>query len=239
MNRTIGFFGWSLAALVGHWTSGSDDAILAVPYHDGPIVVDGKLDEPFYQTIQPLTNFVDVADPTHPIPSTKAWVGWSNRRLMFAFDCVDATSASTKATENERDVDPQDRVELFLWSGNRDDDYYCIEIAARGAVHDYQARFYRKFDDRWKPIGLQYAVLEKEDGYCVEAILSDESMGAMALPLRVGSSFRAGLFRADFDRLDGTPTWISWIDAQAKEPDFHIAESFGTFKLSGGKGIDR
>ncbi len=45
-----------------------------------------------------------------------------------------------------------------------------------------------------------------------------------------GRQFRCGLFRADFDKLNGEPTWITWVDHEG-EPDFHVAESFGIAEL--------
>ena len=156
----------------------------AVPYSQELVVVDGKLDDSFYREHPPVTAFVVASDPRQVPAATQAWVGWSSQRLVWAFACDDATPASAEATDQEKDVDPQDRVELFLWSGKTDDPYYCIEIAAQGAVHDYEARFYRRFDDSWAPRDLQTRVLPTSTGYVVEASLSKDDLAQLGLVLR-------------------------------------------------------
>ncbi len=168
-----------------------------------------------------------IAEP----PSTKAWLFWSEDFLYLAFDCIDSTPAIAPPTKNEKDVDGQDRVELFIWSGNPEDTYYCFEIAGEGALHDYSAQFYRKMDTGWSSIPeFDYQVLPNETGYTVEARIAKGALAKMGRSLAVGSQFRIGLFRADYDKLNGTPTWITWIDYGGK-PDFHIEASFGAAEL--------
>ncbi len=205
---------------------------LPVPFMSAAVQVDGKLDDPCYRNCEPLTAFVVAAEPGREAPSTKAWLFWSEDRLVCAFKCVDATPAWEPPKDDERDVDGQDRCELFLWTGNARDPYYCIEAAPGGAVHDYQARFYRKFDDAWSAGGeaVCRAALTP-DGYTVEIVLPKEAVEAMGLKLESGTRFRAGLFRADFDKYLGQPTWITWIDRGLAPADFHVPESFGTVTL--------
>lgn len=208
-------------------------ATLRVPPLAGAVTPDGSLDEPCYAANTPLTAFVDAADPKAPVPATRAWAFWSDDGLTVAFDCNDPSPAAAAPSGDEKDVDPQDRVELFLWSGKEGAPYYCVEIAAKGAIHDYKARFYRKFDDGWSPEGLVAKASAKKGGYAVEAFFPRRALEAMGFPLRPGSTWRAGLFRADFDRLGGTPTWITWVDPRTEKPDFHVAGAFGTFELTG------
>ena len=88
---------------------------------------------------------------------------------MTTFRCEDKTIAAAKPTNNERDVDGQDRVEIFLWDGKPNSRYHCIEIARQGAIHDYSARFYRKFDDAWSvPDGCEIKAVGSPEGYIVE-----------------------------------------------------------------------
>ena len=146
---------------------------------------------------------------------------------MFGFDVIDADIVAAPESGRERDVDPQDRVELFLWSGRTNDNYFCIEIGASGAVHDYRARFYRRFDDAWSPAGWRYAVTQTSGGYQVEGELSHAAMERMGFRLAAGERLRAGLFRADFRAGTPEPDWLCWVDARGPQPDFHVAESFG------------
>ena len=100
-------------------------------------------------------------------------------------------------------------------------------MAPAGAIHDYKAQFYRNFDDTWHP-GDGWAVKSRltSQGYTVEMCLPKTVFEETGVKLQSGCHFRMGLFRADYDKLNGEPTWIAWID-HGGEPDFHLAESFG------------
>lgn len=206
---------------------------LDVPRCDTPFVIDGNLDETCYTDTAPLEKFI-IADRVEEKPApTKAWAFWSPEALVVAFDCTDATPISRDPSANENDVDPQDRGELFLWSGDAQDTYYCFEIAPRGAVHDYAARFYRKFDNTWTPSDWAFATRETPEGYRVEFRIGRAAMEQCGFRLEPRARLRAGLFRADFHSAEpeATPDWISWVDAHTPQPDFHVAEAFGVFVL--------
>jgi len=208
---------------------------LEIPRCTDSVVVDGILDEPCHRQAPTLERFVVAREPGRAAPATKAWLSWSEERLVLAFECEDADLVAAPESGREHDVDGQDRVELFLWSGRADDSYACIEVGARGAVHDYRARFYRRFDDAWKPAGFDHAVTITATGYRVEASLSRAALAELGFDLAPGATFRAGLFRADFrSGAPDSPTWITWIDAGLPQPDFHVAESFGEVVLAGG-----
>lgn len=227
------------AALCGLWTSGTASRAsdgtpaLAVPRLSGVVRVDGRLTETCYQSHPPLTNFVVAGEPTARPQLTKAWLFWHPDRLVFAFDVTDAQIVAAPESSREHDVDGQDRVELFLWSGRINDTYYCLEVGARGAVHDYAARFYRQFDDEWSPARMKVAVAPTLSGYGVEAELPRAAVEAAGFKLQAGEAFHCGLFRADFQpEQPGRPTWICWVDARGPEPDFHVAGSFGKVLLT-------
>lgn len=207
--------------------------MLKAPLCKDSVKIDGQLDEPCYANTPPLQCFVIAGQPDKKAASTKAWVFWQPERLVFAFECEDGKIFAKPPSTNERDVDGQDRVELFLWSGNPDDTYYCMEIAARGAVHDYSCRFYRKFDSTWSVPGWKCKMALTDHGYRVEAALSRRAMEKCGFVLKGGAEYRAGLFRADFHNSEPgvDPDWITWFDSKTPQPDFHVAESFGKFVL--------
>lgn len=204
---------------------------LSVPHVTEDIIIDGVLNETCYGQWQPLTAFTNVSNRMSPVPATRFWAFWSKDHFILAFECCDPLIAATPPAGREHDVDVQDRVEWFLWSGRAADPYYCFEIAPLGAVHDYKARFYRMFDSAWTPQGFTCKTRLTKTGYCVEASVSREGLAELGFTLEQGQTWRSGLFRADFDRLGGTPTWITWRDAQTKKPDFHVANAFGIFRL--------
>ena len=202
---------------------------LVVPFTRAQIRVDGELDETCYRTPALLEHFVIAGHPHKQPPKTRTWLFWQQEHLIFAFDCEDRNLVAASPSPHEHDVDGQDRVEIFLWSGNPKDAYYCIEIGARGALHDYLAHFYRQFDDGWSLEGLEYVVNRTPAGYRVEGTISRSAMEKMGFLLKPGTRCRLGLFRADFasDNGKNEPTWITWIDAKGPKPDFHVAASFG------------
>ncbi len=207
--------------------------LISVPFLTSPIKVDGELDEACYRQPALVSEFVIAGEPKRKPARTQAWLFWNHEQFIFAFECDDDHIVSSPPSVSERDVDPQDRVELFLWSGREADPYYCIEISARDAVHDYSARFYRKFDDSWSPTRWQHAVKFRPGGYQVEAALSREALEQLGFFLHPNERWKAGLFRADFspDRPE-TPDWITWVDARTPQPDFHVAGAFGILKLT-------
>jgi hypothetical protein len=208
------------------------DAVLRVPASNCPITIDGALNEPCYRPSAPVRQFTIAGEPHRRPAATSAWLFWTSERFVFAFDCDDTTPVASLPTAHERDVDPQDRVELFLWSGRETDGYYCLEIAPLGSVHGYRAKFYRQFDDTWTPQGWEFVARRRPGGYCVEAALSRAAVERMGFSLRAGERWRAGLFRADFAAgKPETPDWITWVDARTPQPDFHVAAAFGTITL--------
>ena len=56
---------------------------LVVPRLEVAVTVDGQLDEACYAEHAPRTDFVNAADPAAHIPSTKAWVFWSEEQLTW------------------------------------------------------------------------------------------------------------------------------------------------------------
>jgi hypothetical protein len=203
-----------------------------IPHLRQAIVIDGRLSEPCYAQAPLVDQFVAAGAPNKPLQPTRAWLFWNSERLVFAFDVVDADVVATEESHREHDVDQQDRIELFLWSGRTNDAYFCIEIGARGAVHDYSARFYRRFDDTWSPAEWRYAVTATAGGYQVEGELLRAAMERMGFRLAPRERLRAGLFRADFRSGMSEPIWVCWVDANGAQPDFHVPESFGEIILA-------
>ncbi len=228
----------ALAALAGCATVPVEClAVMEIPRMEEAITVDGLLEESCYRSHPPLQQFVVAGNAAQAAPLTRVWLFWNEDRLICTFACEEATLAALPPSSNEKEVDGQDRVEIFIWKGGDIPLYHCIEAAPDGAVHDYAARFYRNFDDGWSPPGgWSHRARLSPEGYAVEMVLPGAALEDMGITLISGSSFRLGLFRADYDVLNGVPTWIAWVD-HGREPDFHVADSFGKAVLTGPKTI--
>src|SRR5690606_37708513 len=108
--------------------------------------------------------------------------------------------------------------------------YYCLEISPDNYILDYQASFYRQFDENWDMPGLKTAVRRTRDGYAVEGSIPVRTLQQTGL---MGSGptnrFYLGIYRAEYAKGAGSVPdvqWISWIDPQTSEPDFHVPSSF-------------
>jgi len=198
-----------------------------------PLQVDGRLDEPIYQRVVPVTDFRVASRPGAKASPTRAWLLWNEAGLWFAFAAQDATLVAASPTADEHAVDTQDRVEIFLWPpGSRR--YSCLEIAPDGAVHDYAARIYRQFDDSWTPAGARFAARRTPDGYAVEGFLPVAALHAMGMrSWEPGTRLHLGLYRADFrPEAPNDPIWLTWVEPNLPKPDFHVRATFAPVSLT-------
>jgi hypothetical protein len=133
--------------------------------------------------------------------------------------------------------------------------YFNLEIDSRGRVYDYSGSYYRKLDSKWSCKAVEAAGKTSDKGYTVEGRIPLATLVEMGFPqLRPGAKILCGLYRAEFshDRSgkpavvqesihnqgrkppEGVPPieeWISWIDPQTPEPDFHVPSSLGHLEI--------
>ncbi len=105
---------------------------------------------------------------------------------------------------------------------------------------DYKATFHRKFDFSWNcPTDLKTAGSRKEKSYIVEGGIPLKSLESLGLPSLESGELRVGVYRAEFDHGEGeapVENWISWVNPNKMEEDFHVPYSLGIFRLEkGGK----
>src|SRR5262245_48493765 len=99
---------WVALACAGCHTppqAGAPIGELPVPVLTCPVTVDGRLDEPCYAQPALVERFVIAGNSTRQPARTRAWLFWSAEKLVFAFDCEDASLVANAPTSNERDVD--------------------------------------------------------------------------------------------------------------------------------------
>ncbi len=217
--------------------------------------LDGRLEEPAWGKAKVEDRF------TFPwkksaAPSTKFRAFYDDSFLYFAFQVEDADIVALDRLRDEEDQVFEDRVELYFAADEELKKYFCVEIDSLGRIFDYQGAFYRKLDPAWNWRGPQAAAARDSRGYTVEGRIPLAAFESLGFPaLRAGSKIRVGLYRAEFShdrsgrpveqretihnrgrKLDGPPPiedWISWVDPQTKEPDFHVPTALGWFVLKG------
>ncbi len=162
----------------------------------------------------------------------------SDKYLYLRYDVKDSDLVIYNDYQKKRDIVRSDRVEIFFRKDPELKKYYCLEVDPNGAILDFAAAHYRLLDDDWYwPEGHLFTngtILE--GGYRLDMTISKESLKNLGL-LR-DDVLEAGIFRADTDVLpdaenpDGDFKWITWVDPQTENPDFHVPTSFGKLLLA-------
>lgn len=218
----------------------------------GSIRLDGRADEPVWAQAVAEKRF---AFPwkTAPAPETEFRALWDDEHLYFAFRVQDSDIVLVENWRDELDAVFEDRVELYFSRDDKLREYFCAELDPRGRVFDYRARFYRRFNTGWTFPGLEAKGDRRPGGYEVEGRISLRALRGLGFPLaRPGVRIRIGLYRAEFrhDRSGRTPApsalhtlgrqppdpppieeWISWVNPNTPEPDFHVPSSLGWLEL--------
>ena len=219
------------------------------------IELDGRLEESAWHEARVERNF------TFPwkeaaAPATEFRALCDPRWLYFSFHVTDSDVFVLEKLRDEEDAVFEDRAELYFARDDGLKDYFCLEIDSRGRVYDYRGSYYRQLDPKWNWPGVEASASTFDHGYIVEGRIPLASFETLGFPpLRPGSRIRCGLYRAEFShdrsgkpvvqqetihnrgrRLDGPPPleeWMSWIDPQTPEPDFHVPSSLGWLKIVG------
>ena len=168
-------------------------------------------------------------------PQTSFRALWSQEYLFFLFEAMDPViQFKVDRLQKVEPVD-SDRVELFFKADDKMNPYYSLEMDALGRVLDTEGRFYRKIDFDWQwPSGhLEVKAEIKEGSYTVEGQISLESLRQLGM-YKDDRQLQVGVYRAEYvfeEMRRVNARWISWVDPQSEQPDFHIPTSFGIFKL--------
>ena len=197
------------------------------------LIIDGLDQDEVWSEAVVLTDFKlywsdDIAQPT----SFRAF--WTNDQFYFLYNVIDDNIVPPTVTE-DRGTIPTDRIEVFLQSNGTMNPYYCLEMGAEANTLAYVARHYRDFDYDWiwPENSFEVKASKTEDGYIVEGRISMESLRNLGV-LQNENMMRVGLFRGDYFREPGKKSgvrWISWVDPQTKNPDFHVPSAFGQITL--------
>ena len=212
--------------------------------HEKQLVVDSRLDEPVWQREKcKLSRFVSPWSDGNP-PATTFRAAYDNHNLYFSFVVVDPDIVAVDDFAGERDVDDEDRVEVFFAPYPIDiphtpeayklPPYYGFEIDPLGRVHDYEAHFYRHLNSDWDSSTLDVSARITEDGYVVEASISLSELESMGVFVESQATACVGLFRGQFSSTDDGESqvnWITWKNPGTSIPDFHLYNAFGLIQF--------
>lgn len=199
------------------------------------MALDGKLSEPQWPQAVIRSDFTYPWRKETPPPTT-FHAFRDATYFYFAFTVADGDIVTATDHTAELSVAEGDRVEIFLAGKARLENYYCIEMGPTGRVLDYQATYYRHFDDSWNCPGLEVGTHQSAGQYTIEGRIPLKALEAMGVvPDGDQSTLSIGLFRAEFSKNpagdEPIATWISWKTPASEEPDFHIPSSFGQLRF--------
>jgi hypothetical protein len=189
--------------------------------------------------MKPASEIVDVGKGFEAQALHAPWSGLDNDtrfcchstadRFFFQFEVSDSTLTRTDPFLTERDVDPEDRVELFFArDGKLNDPYYCAEIDAEGRVMDYKAVFYREFDFDWDFVTMETRAMLTPWGYRVAGSVSRQELQSLGMDLDGG--FWMGVFQGEAS--GGDILWYSLVPTDDENPDFHQPKVFFPCKMT-------
>ena len=198
------------------------------------IQIDAHSDEPDWQKAAVLRDFTFPWKDASP-PPTEFRAIVNDFSLYFSYRVHDDDIVLVEPYEKKADSIGEDRVEVVI-SGDRElSNYFAAEIDPLGRVLDFQASYHRQFDFSWQCPGLKTAGRITDDGYEVEGSIPLATLQSLGVPsLLSGREIAIGLFRAEFSHGPDGQTienWISWVDPDIPEPDFHVPGAFGTAKI--------
>lgn len=200
---------------------------------NGKLSLTGRGDDPRWKQARALTDFRYPWENQTAPPTTFRSLH-DNDWVYFLFVIEDDDVNIHRRTDHKSEVAASSRAEIFFRIDDRLTPYYCLEIDPAGRVLDYEANYHRNFNINWSwpKDHLVIKTDQRKDGYSIEFAVSKESLAQ--LKLLQGNTIQAGLFRANCAlKENGEPDfkWISWLQPDAKTPDFHIPSSFGTLHL--------
>ena len=188
----------------------------------------------------PLENansLIDFSSPWNqePIKKIEFKALHNNKDVFFQFKVFDEDIYIHPSENKNNSINNSDRVELFFRSDENLNPYYCLEIDPTARVMDFKAHPNKKFDFNWNwPDNDMKVVSQRNENYfTVRIAISIQSFKDLSLLKE--NRIETGIYRAKYNKIENEyqPTWITWVNPNTDEPNFHIKSSFGILELDG------
>jgi hypothetical protein len=204
----------------------------------GPIDIDGNLDEPSWQAVVPVDNFLFPWWNEGEQEPTEARMLWDDKNLYVSFIAHDKHISAT-LTRRDDPVSRDDAVEVFV-APEADDvsQYFNFEFNALGTILDRSPHDNRS--SSWNAVGIAVAIT-------IDGTLNDEAdedrlwVTEIAIPFANFEAFAPRLPPSDGDtwrlnlyRIGGqvNPQFSVWSNTQTEKPQYHVPERFGIVDYS-------
>lgn len=206
----------------------------------GSIRIDGKLDDPGWQAVEPVGDFI-LSDGSGPaVRQTEARMAWDDTCLYISFKCDDPDIWGTMFNRDEP-IYEEEVVEAFIDPDSDLKEYFELQTSPHGTLFDaiiHNPTGQRKdmsADTSWTCEGWKVAVHvdgtldNREDvdkGWVVEWAIPFASIpSAPNTPPKDGDTWRINLYRID---RTPTPEFSCWSPTLAVPPNYHVPALFGT-----------
>ena len=154
--------------------------------------------------------------------------------FYFKFRVFD-TDLHIDLTDNSKmSINDSDRVELFFRKDEQMNPYYCLEMDTQARLFDFIAYPEKKFDYRWNWPKNSIELEAKKSNQFFEVVGLILKSSLIEFGLLKDNRIQTGIFRAKYNMQsngDYKPTWITWIDPNTLEPNFHCATAFGLLEF--------
>ncbi|WP_034040473.1 sugar-binding protein [Wocania ichthyoenteri] len=201
--------------------------------NNSTIIITGKGDDKAWERASVLNNFASPWDKKE-IDEIEFKALYNTEYLFFCFKVFDSSVFIDTTDNTKASINNSDRVELFFRSDKNLNPYYCLEIDSKPRIMDFIAKPNKNFDFNWNwpPQDISVKSFKEDNSFTVEGSISLASLKGFNL-LKEGK-IETGIYRAKYNKqTNGSyePTWITWVDPQTKQPNFHTPSSFGVLKL--------
>jgi hypothetical protein len=155
--------------------------------------------------------------------------------IFFQFKVFDENIHIHPSKDKNDSINNSDRVELFFRTDENLNPYYCLEIDPTSRIMDFKALPNKKFNFNWNWADNHIDVHsnKSDDYFKVDITISIDSL--KDLLLLKGNLIETGIYRAKYNKIEGEneyqPTWITWVNPNTDEPNFHTKSSFGVLEL--------
>lgn len=195
--------------------------VYPAPRAEGPITVDGALDEPCWERAPLVGGFTRHDRPELVEVQTFFRVLYDDRRLYFGVICDEPLMDEMVPVAQARDAHAVFRgesIEIFVDPDHDHTDYYQFAVNSAASMYDS-----RKTDPSWNA-DIVAGVTLGEDGWTLEFAIPWEDLGVTPAP-GVVLGFNVCRNR----HIGNDRQWSNWSQTKA---NFHDPERFGHLVLS-------
>ena len=173
----------------------------------GPIAIDGKLDDVGWQGIAPTAPFRRTGDGKKPRFSTQARLTWDDEALYVAFEIEDPDIWATHA-EKDAPIYEEEVVEIFIDANGDGRTYNELELSPRGVQFDAYFPARRQGMDLGWNSGMTTAVeirgtlgdaRDRDEGWTAEMRIPVDRLAEVPRwPPQPGDRWRFNLYRLEW-----------------------------------------